>query len=700
MGSSIKTPYRPDIDGLRAIAVLSVMTYHLNSSWLPGGYVGVDVFFVISGFVVASSLAGSQAGSFSAFLSEFYARRLARILPALVSVLIFSALMATLFIPNAWLSELSERTAKYAFFGLSNLVMQGNADTYFAPRAEFNPYTHTWSLSVEEQYYVLAPMFVYFWLRAYRRDQVARARTAIGVLGLIMVSSLVACIWASQSQPTAAFYSIVSRLWELAAGALLFLLTCGRQDSASPFFSGSWMAQRQARLQAVTAWLGLILVATGFIYAEATSFPWPWALLPVGGTLLLIGGAVTGTGDAVRRTLAAPVPVWIGKRSYSLYLWHWPVFVMMRWTAGLNTVLLFTIAVTTTFVFATLSYRMIEKPLRHNAWMEGRAKWVRITVFMLMPVIGLVLATHLFTHPWRYSQSSVVRSSLDWYAKGYMPYPDVGDRKCAVAIERHELAGGSEIRYVPHQCRDKSISKKMFVLGDSHAGMLAALFEQLAAEEGIQVSLFSYPGCSYINLSTPMDAAHQSVGCLEFTRSIVEQTIHAANPGDIVILSSLRMQRYGDHWASFNLPDMYDFMYSPQAMKSRQAALEDAQKWLQPFAEKELKVVFTAPTPVFKAPPFRCSDWFNSMNPICIGHNQQNRSELEKLRQPIVDSMKTIGQTFDNVSVWDAFPLLCPDETCRTQKDGRPLFFDGDHLSAYAILLIYPEFKKTIMALK
>jgi hypothetical protein len=167
-----------------------------------------------------------------------------------------------------------------------------------------------------------------------------------------------------------------------------------------------------------------------------------------------------------------------------------------------------------------------------------------------------------------------------------------------------------------------------------------------------------------------------------------------------VLLSSLRLRRYGDQWASFGIVDMHDVMYGPQAMPSRLAAIEDAKKWLQPFADKQLQVVFTAPTPVFKAPPFRCSDWFNSANPICVGQNQQSRAELERLRQPIVDSMKALGQTFPNIHVWDAFPLLCPDHICRTQKDGHPLFFDGDHLSAYGNLVIYPTFKAAMLNLQ
>ena len=125
--------------------------------------------------------------------------------------------------------------------------------------------------------------------------------------------------------------------------------------------------------------------------------------------------------------------------------------------------------------------------------------------------------------------------------------------------------------------------------------------------------------------------------------------------------------------------------------------MDDAQKRLKPFADNQLKVIFTAPTPVFMAPPFRCSDWFNQANPICIGRNQQPRADLEALRKPIVDNMRQLGELFPNVQVCDAFPVLCPSEVCLTQKDGRPLFFDGDHLSAYGNSVVYPAFKKAIL---
>ena len=646
-------------------------------------------FFVISGYVVTASLATSTAYSFGAFISEFYARRLARILPALVLVLVVSALAATAFIPPAWLSGVSEVTARRAFFGLSNLVLQNNADTYFSPRTEFNPYTHTWSLGVEEQFYVVAPLLVYLWVRASRRSNPVASRTVLALLALLTLASLAFCIWATESQPRLAFYSIVCRLWELALGALLCIipLSSDRLKPGPAILWKTWM-------QTGTAVGAVLAIGSSFIWASTARFPWPWAVLPVLGTLLLIGGPKTVPIDAVRRTLAAQPAVWIGKRSYSLYLWHWPVYVLMRWTVGLENGWQYLVAIAATFGLAIASFRWIEQPLRHQALMERRPRCFRITSFALLALAGWFATNQMFDHRDRFSLSRVARAPIDWYASDHMVYSNVGNRQCQVNIERQPVAGGTEFDYPPVACSmGNPAVKSLHVLGDSHAGALSGVYEQLSAEQGIAAHVYSFPGCPYVDLRMPMEVSRPE-GCLEFSRAVLARVVATSHPGDVVLLSSLRMQRYGDQWASFNVPDMAALMYSPDALKLRTAALEDARQWLQPLTDAHLKVVFTAPTPVFKAPPFRCSDWFNATNPICVGQNRQPRADLEALRKPVLEDMHRLMQTIPGISIWDAFPVLCPGETCVTEANDRPLFFDGDHLSAYGNFWIYPSFRQ------
>ena len=278
-----------------------------------------------------------------------------------------------------------------------------------------------------------------------------------------------------------------------------------------------------------------------------------------------------------------------------------------------------------------------------------------------------------------------------------MAYPNVGRRQCRVDIEWPRVGGGPGIRYVPQDCRGEVSHRAMFVLGDSHALALAPMLEQLSAERGMPISLLSGPGCGYLGLRQPM--TNERPVCLAYSRAVTDHVLAASHPGDIVLLESARLNRFGDQWASRGISDMYKQMYNPDAARLRKAAEADALEWLRRFAVKNLEVVFVAPPPEFKAPPFRCADWFNAMNPVCGGGNQQSRSELESLRRPIVDTMAALAKAFPNVRIWDPFPILCPTDTCSTQHDGRPLFFDGDHLSGYSNLLMYPNFASAIASI-
>jgi hypothetical protein len=230
----------------------------------------------------------------------------------------------------------------------------------------------------------------------------------------------------------------------------------------------------------------------------------------------------------------------------------------------------------------------------------------------------------------------------------------------------------------------------MHVLGDSHAGAYAPMSEQFAADTGRTVSVYLFPGCTFIDFRRPV--LEQAPACNQFLRVVVQRVLDASGEGDLLFLPSLRIDRYGDQWASFDR-DVYETMYNPGALKSREAADDDARAWMKTLADKGLKVIFEAPTPIFKAPAFRCSDWFNQHNPICVGENRQSRAELQRLRDPILASMRDLARSFPNVSIWDPFPELCPGEVCFTSKDTRPLFFDGDHLSGYGNSLLYPFFK-------
>jgi peptidoglycan/LPS O-acetylase OafA/YrhL len=678
--------YRADIDGLRAVAVLSVMLYHAHAQWLPGGFVGVDVFFVISGFVVSASLAASSQPNIGGFIAEFYARRLARIVPALVCMLLVASIAATLFIPQAWLSELSDKTALYAFFGLGNWVLQNTSEPYFAPRSEFNPYTHTWTLGVEEQFYVICPLLLFVWVRARARGATNQARWPLALMMVIGAASLAGCIWASHAEPTSAFYSILFRFWELAAGVLLFQLTVTRSRENS---------QRAESLAALAPWAGVILLVVVMAFATPDHFPYPWAVFVVVSTVLLIAGVNAPISHPVRRALAKPVPVWIGRRSYSLYLWHWPIFVLLRWTVGLDSLAEQLAAVIATFLAASASYRIVELPLRHNAVLQRYRPVVRIAFFLLVVVSSRRLVQLLFWHRNTYSLSTVSRHADEWYTDVRMPSPDPSRRECSVALTQRDTAGGEIFDYRPSTCRGATDLRTLTVLGDSHARAYLPMLEELSAERGMRVQVYSFPGCPYLDLLMPMSERKPS-GCLDFMRFASHETLASARAGDILFLPSLRQWRLGDEWATFDDLNPDSLMHSAEATARIDSATVEGADWLQPFVRKGMDVVFEAPPPIFRSPPFRCSDRFNASNPVCRGGLTERRAYLEGLRRPVVSAMTEISTRLPRVRIWDPFVVLCPADTCSTSRAGKPLFFDGDHLSAYANGLVYPSFLSMI----
>jgi len=339
---------------LRALAVISVVAYHLNPTWLPGGFIGVDIFFVISGYVVASSLARADTSQLGPFVLSFYARRLVRLYPALVVCLVTTFLAAVLFIPASWLSTTSWSTGLLAFAGLSNIALVWLNDGYFSPRAEFNPFTHTWSLGVEEQFYMLFPFLAFFWLTARTRT---RTHQTDFVFGVAAVASTTFCAWASVARPDMAFYALPSRFWELASGVCLFVLH--RRGLALP---------RTSRSAGAALAVGAGMLICGLCVSQRFAFPIPWGLLPAMGSLLCITAAVASSGQPIitGRLLELPAALYVGRLSYSIYLWHWPVIVLLRWTAGLDDLTSRMTAIAISIVLAIGSYHVIEQPSRQR----------------------------------------------------------------------------------------------------------------------------------------------------------------------------------------------------------------------------------------------------------------------------------------------------------------------------------------------
>ena len=325
--------YRADIDGLRAVAVIAVVLYHAFPKLVPGGFIGVDTFFVISGYLITGIIVGGLDGPMGFSFADFYVRRVRRIFPALIIVLAATlAVGVTIFVPSE-LNSLTKNAIASAFFG-ANFVLLSEAG-YFDLAAHLKPLLHLWSLGIEEQFYLAWPLALWLTPRKWLIPMIAAVMTASFALNVALV----------RSHPQATFYLPFTRAWELMAGALLVGVTI-----------------KSGRLRETLGAIGVICGIAFFKYSDRTIFPGWAALVPVLGAGLLI----VAEGSFFNRTvLARPLAAAIGRISYPLYLWHWPLLVLSRtWLFRPLTTGESLGAIAAAILLAWLTYQLIERPIR------------------------------------------------------------------------------------------------------------------------------------------------------------------------------------------------------------------------------------------------------------------------------------------------------------------------------------------------
>ena len=365
--SSIK--YRPEIDGLRALAVIPVVLFHLGLEWMSGGFVGVDVFFVISGFLITSIILKEQAAGTFTF-KGFWMRRIKRIMPAMITVLLTTAVAGYLlmFGPD-WLALGRQIVAVLLLY--ANVEMWQLSGDYWGPGAESSALLHTWSLSVEEQFYLFYPLILIGLLKF-------APKFVFKAVLLGTIASFAICIYGTWRSPSATFYLLPTRAWELAAGCLLAIAMSSSTKSDSAGSKTPWQPT-----------LGFALIVAGyFLINGSDGFPGFKALLPVVGTVLIIAYGASCECWVTRALAASPV-VYIGKISYSLYLWHWPVIVLgkaMKLRFPDAPVLLASIVLIP--LLSVLSYHLVERPARR----AKRILWpIAIGVVACLLMAGLLI---------------------------------------------------------------------------------------------------------------------------------------------------------------------------------------------------------------------------------------------------------------------------------------------------------------------
>ncbi|PPF63040.1 acyltransferase [Clavibacter michiganensis] len=543
---------RPDIQGIRAIAVVAVILDHLTG-WPAGGFVGVDVFFVISGFLITGLLLREHERTGAISFSGFYRRRIKRIMPAALAVVIVTLLAAVFLFGKARLFE-TIVDGLWATFFAANWHFAAAGTDYFQLGGPISPFQHYWSLAVEEQFYFVWPwlMLFIFWFVGRKAGTASRkARLVVGcAIALLSVASFSWAVFETTTNPTWAYFSTFSRAWELGVGAMVALVA-------------GHLARIPGWLRSVFGWIGLAgIIFAVFVVSEENAFPAPWAALPVLATALVIA---SGTGG--RQRFLWPITNratdYIGDISYSLYLWHFPVLIMLLTVMPGDSPVYYFVALLLTAVLSVVSYHLIEDPARKSHWLEGvkkrdqprRARNPRLTMGWLgvLATVSIALTVFAFQQQPAAVQLSTAADQLAAYSADQnaetekLPpclgavsldtagacQPVAGSQVTPAPDELSEDTGNSYACF-PNEDQPMKVchygnanaTVRVAVVGDSHAASLIPGLSEQAAGQGW--ALDTYVGAACIWLSDSCNAMDEIQASL------------LAKPYDIVITSAYR----------------------------------------------------------------------------------------------------------------------------------------------------------------
>ncbi|WP_243056531.1 acyltransferase family protein [Nocardioides sp. SR21] len=529
---------RGDIEGLRAVATFLVLPYHAGLMLFPGGFVGVDVFFVISGFVITGQLLKESDRDGTVSLLGFYARRAKRLLPASALVLVATAIMTFLWVPRISWKVVGGDIVSSALYVVNFRLADRSVD-YLAEDVMPSPVQHYWSLAVEEQFYLLWPILLLLALAVARRTGLRRNAVLVAGLALVAIPSLVWSAHMVVAQPERSYFDTTVRLWE--------------------FTIGAFVAIAATRLDRMPRWLGVTLAWTGLamvlvsarIYDHEMTWPGPAALLPTVGAGLFIAGGVAAASYGPVRLIGNPFMLFIGYLTYSLYLWHWPLLIVAREHYGGISVTTGMIIVTLSIIPAWLTFHLLENPLRNstllrdpkaalsvgaNATLVGAAAGLTLVVLFAnaaSPAAGnargaAVLSSNPASDPVAQVSGAITPNPLE----APEDVPDLYAEGCQVDVNSSEP---TSCTYGPDDAH-----LTVAVVGDSKAAQWVPAFQVLAEENDWRIETYTKSACQFATVETSLDGEVYQT-CRDWTDKVLDRLTGDDRP-DVVVTAGQRSQ--------------------------------------------------------------------------------------------------------------------------------------------------------------
>lgn len=650
--------YRADIDGMRALAILAVLIFHAYPSSLPGGFVGVDVFFVISGYLISGIIfRGLTLGSFSFF--DFYARRVRRIFPAVTVVLLASFVLGIFFVTPFVMKDMVKE-APYAAFFIENIRLFLQHGEYWDVGTELKPYMHFWSLGVEEQYYIFYPLICYFlW----------KGSTKVFLLSLIgmLLISFGWCLYDSFNEPIRAFYMLHARFWELLIGGVLAYVELKWPDYKGHTFSSS-ITRKDMDNALSTVGLILILIAIATFH-EGDTFPGWRALLPtVGSVLIIMAGSEAYLN---KKFFSNKVAVFIGLISYPLYLWHWPLISIARNNLGgsLPTGLLMAVIVCCSFVLAYLTYTLIERPMR-----SMKATWklvVALVLVLLISTIGVKQLSRKDDMLERWMFVNLPQEPLEFLRDYHIEDPM--DPTCIEKFGKENAI-----------CHALGEERHTIIFGDSHAMLSWNYIRTQLTHEPIYL-VASPGGVVFTNVSMKEE---DDLETLKAMLNVWQVLRNSPELNTVVLIGN---------WVSYmnkGIESKVNSQWSSREVFRNHWHIVFEQLNL---LKKNVIVVLDNPTV-----PVRLTHCLNykiqkvNLTNVQADQCQFDLSELSEHEHWTREALIEEASKWSNVKLVDFRTQLCPNERCQIFKGDSQLYRDDDHLSKFGYEIVWPSLESAI----
>jgi peptidoglycan/LPS O-acetylase OafA/YrhL len=618
-------PFRSDIEGLRALAVGLVIASHAGLPFLRGGFVGVDVFFVLSGFLITSLLMQEISSSGTANFARFYARRARRLLPAAITMaVVVCGVEAIVMSPLAQFNLLKAALATVLYssnFYFAHLQLQ-----YFSQPSATNPLLHTWSLAVEEQFYLVWPVLLLLLARA-----IKSVRGRIAALAAISLASFVLCVWLTATNSTLAFFETPARIWEFGAGGLLVFVPQRRLGERRRLWS--WLGG-----------IGFIALTASAEYIQASVFPGFVAAIPVVATLLLLLAGVGAPDSAAPRLLSTRPAQVMGRLSYSLYLWHWPVLVIGQQLIPNNSVAIRLGLIAVAGLLAAVTYVAIENPIRFQPVLIARPG-----LTLGLAVLGAIVCVGAMG-AWR---------GILFRSRQFQKYDRVV--RDIPAVYRKGCDSGRADAH-PALCFFGEISQPkstVVLFGDSHAAQWFPALEEIAEAQHWRLATIIKPGCTPLSIKEDVTPRMEQV-CEEWRREAIGD-IEGLHP-DLVILASVSRHPGADG----------------NMIADTRVWEEGARDTFAALARQHMKVRFIRDTPYADYDVPGClaqAEW--------DGRTQCPAPLSAVALSPDIFAAETrAAQDFGDVKVVDLSDRMCGPNRCYLEAGGQIIYRDGDHLTA------------------